>query len=73
MGPLAPGDVRLTVLCNVKLSSELDWRLLAVERGVGCDAMRLTASTHASIIGMTKILRLSTLSMRAQKRVKGST
>jgi hypothetical protein len=32
---MAPGDVRLTVLCNVKLPSELDWSLLAVERGVG--------------------------------------
>jgi hypothetical protein len=73
MGPLAPGDVRLAVLCNVKLSTKLDWSLLAAERGVGCDALRLSASTHASVIEMTKNLSLSNLSLRAQKRVKGST
>ncbi len=73
MRPLAPGDVRLAVLCNVKLSAKLDWSLLAAERGVGCDAMRLSASTHASVIEMTKNLSLSNLSLRAQKRVKGST
>jgi hypothetical protein len=32
-----------------------------------------SASTHASIIEMTKNLSLSNLSLRAQKRIKGST
>ena len=72
MGPLAPGDVRLAVLCNVKLSTELDWRLLAANRGFYREALRLNTSTHAAIIEMTKHLSLCTLSLNAQKRVKGS-
>lgn len=31
MGPLAPGNVRLSVLCNIKFQTELDCHLLLIE------------------------------------------
>ncbi len=73
MGPLAPGDVRLSVLCNIKLQTELDWRLLPTDRGADCAALCLSANTHSIIVEMTKSLSLCALSMHAQKRVKGNT
>ena len=73
MGPLAPDDVRLAVLCNVKLSTALDWSLLDVDAGgVRWEALRLTARTHGALVELTTQLPLCIVSERAQKRVVGA-
>ncbi len=72
MGPLAPGDVRLSVLCNIKLQTELGWQLLASDRGAGFEALRLVQALTTSSSKRTKSLSLCALSMHAQKRVKGN-